>query len=132
MAGCAASANPYGGGSHPAGFWLGLWQGFIAPIAFLISLANHSIGIYAVHNAGAWYDFGFLFRDQHLLLGHARRPAAAPVEAPEVPVDRSRVGHSTGLNRPLDGLNRPLDGLNRPLDGAEPASRRAEPASRQG
>ncbi|MFN8099551.1 MAG: hypothetical protein U0Q21_14830 [Dermatophilaceae bacterium] len=89
MAGCAASANPYGGGSHPAGFWLGLWQGFIAPIAFLISLANHSIGIYAVHNAGAWYDFGFLFGISIFFSAtHAGRPRRRS-KRPEVPVDRS-------------------------------------------
>lgn len=90
MAACAASANPYaGGGPHPAGFWLGLWQGFIAPIAFLISLANHSIGIYAVHNAGAWYDFGFLFGISIFFSAtHAGRPRRRS-KRPEVPVDRS-------------------------------------------
>lgn len=57
---CAAGANPVSGGADPAGFWLGLWQGFIAPIAFLVSLFNHDVGIYEVHNSGAWYNFGFL------------------------------------------------------------------------
>ncbi|MBK6885133.1 MAG: hypothetical protein IPH03_00870 [Tetrasphaera sp.] len=57
---CAAGANPVPAGSHPAGFWLGLWQGFIAPIVVVISLFNHSVGIYEVHNTGAWYDVGFL------------------------------------------------------------------------
>ena len=37
-----------------------LWQGFIAPITFLVSLFNDSVGIYEVHNNGGWYDFGFL------------------------------------------------------------------------
>ena len=37
-----------------------LWQGFIAPIAFLVSLFNHNVGIYQVHNNGAWYDFGYI------------------------------------------------------------------------
>ena len=57
---CAAGADPAAGGSDSAGFWLGLWQGFIAPIAFLVSLFNHSVGIYEVHNNGAWYDFGYI------------------------------------------------------------------------
>jgi hypothetical protein len=43
-----------------AGFWLGLWQGFIAPFTFIVSLFNDSVAIYAVHNTGGWYDFGFL------------------------------------------------------------------------
>jgi hypothetical protein len=60
LAGCAAAANPAAGDSDSAGFWLGLWQGFIAPIAFLVSLFNHDVGIYEVHNNGAWYDFGYI------------------------------------------------------------------------
>ena len=58
--GCAAGANPVADGGIGPGFWLGLWQGFIAPIAFVVSLFNHAVGIYEVHNSGAWYDFGFL------------------------------------------------------------------------
>lgn len=60
LAGCAAAANPGAGGSDAPGFWLGLWQGFIAPIAFLVSLFNHNVGIYEVHNNGAWYDCGYI------------------------------------------------------------------------
>lgn len=48
------------GGADLAGFWLGLWQGLISPIAFIVSLFNHNVGIYEVHNNGGWYDFGFL------------------------------------------------------------------------
>lgn len=43
-----------------AGFWLGLWQGFIAPFVFVASLFKGSLGIYEVHNNGAWYNFGYL------------------------------------------------------------------------
>lgn len=60
LAGCAAGANPVAAGGSAPGFRLGLWQGFIAPIAFLVSLFNHAVGIDEVHNGGAWYDFGFL------------------------------------------------------------------------
>src|SRR6516225_3626422 len=41
-----------------AGFWL--WQGFIAPFVFVASLFKGSLGIYEVHNNGAWYNFGYL------------------------------------------------------------------------
>ena len=44
-----------------AGFWLGLWQGFIAPFVFLISLFIPNLNIYEVLNNGAFYNFGYLF-----------------------------------------------------------------------
>ena len=44
-----------------AGFWLGLWQGFIAAFVFVASLFKSNLGIYEVHNNGAWYNFGYLF-----------------------------------------------------------------------
>jgi hypothetical protein len=42
------------------GFFKGLWQGFIAPVAFVVSLFSDHIRIYAFPNAGTWYDFGFM------------------------------------------------------------------------
>ena len=43
-----------------AGFWQGLWQGFIAPFTFLVSLFSDAVLVYEVHNNGNWYNFGFL------------------------------------------------------------------------
>ena len=43
------------------GFWTGLWQGFIAPFVFVISLFKSGLNIYEVHNNGAWYNLGYLF-----------------------------------------------------------------------
>lgn len=65
LVGCTAAAISPGapgvsGGGESAGFWLGLWQGFIAPLVFLVSLFNHSLGIYEVNNVGSWYNFGYL------------------------------------------------------------------------
>jgi len=65
MAGCAAAPNsmvdtPDEEGTV-AGFWTGIWHGIIAPIAFIISLFNENVGMYAIHNNGGWYNFGFLF-----------------------------------------------------------------------
>jgi len=64
LAACAASGNDFTGTASatrgPVGFWWGLWQGFIAPFAFIVSLFNSNVGIYEVHNSGGWYDFGFL------------------------------------------------------------------------
>jgi hypothetical protein len=47
-------------GPAPAGFWLGLWQGLISPITFLISLFTSQVNVYEVQNNGSWYDFGFM------------------------------------------------------------------------
>jgi hypothetical protein len=44
-----------------AGFWQGLWHGIISPFAFIVSLFSDNVGIYAVHNNGNWYNFGFMF-----------------------------------------------------------------------
>jgi hypothetical protein len=43
-----------------AGFWLGLWQGLISPITFVISLFKPGVRLYEVHNNGNWYNFGFV------------------------------------------------------------------------
>jgi hypothetical protein len=42
------------------GFFAGFWHGFIAPVAFVTSLFSDHVRIYAVPNAGRWYDFGFM------------------------------------------------------------------------
>ncbi len=83
LAGCAATAQPDAVGSAPgaAGFWLGLWQGFIAPIAFLVSLFNRSVGIYEVNNTGGWYDFGFLAGISVFFSGPAGRRRARRIRA---------------------------------------------------
>ena len=65
LVGCAPGPNQSKGTANDrdvvAGFWLGLWQGFIAPFVFLASLFKNNLGIYEVHNNGAWYNFGYLF-----------------------------------------------------------------------
>lgn len=65
LAGCAAGPNQFKGTASErgvvAGFWLGLWQGLIAPFAFVVSLFKSNLAIYEVHNNGAWYNFGYLF-----------------------------------------------------------------------
>ena len=43
-----------------AGFWLGLWHGFIALFTFIVSLLNDNVGVYEAHNNGGWYNFGFI------------------------------------------------------------------------
>ena len=59
LAACAAHQS--GGAVEPAGpgFLLGLWHGFIFPVAWVISLFADKIAVYAVPNNGGWYDFGY-------------------------------------------------------------------------
>lgn len=52
--------NTPGNEGKIAGFWLGLWHGFISPITFFLSLFMKSISFYEVHNNGGWYNFGFV------------------------------------------------------------------------
>jgi len=60
LAGCAATAaGVVLPGPDRPGFWLGLWHGLILPIAFLVSLFNDHVAVYAVPNAGHLYDLGF-------------------------------------------------------------------------
>lgn len=44
----------------PAGFWMGLWHGFIALFTFVISLFTDSVSLYEINNNGNWYNFGFI------------------------------------------------------------------------
>ncbi len=57
LGGCAAQPA---GTPGTAAFWSGLWHGLVAPIAFIVSLFNEDVRMYAFPNAGRWYDFGFL------------------------------------------------------------------------
>jgi len=59
LAACAAGSNPEVS-ADGAGFWLGLWHGFISPVTFVISLFSDNVNLYEVHNNGNWYDFGFV------------------------------------------------------------------------
>ena len=58
-------------GPDPAGFWLGLWQGFIVPVTFVISLFTDDVSIYEVKNSGNWYDFGYVLGISAVLGGGA-------------------------------------------------------------
>ena len=62
-AGCAPSAGLLHSGAvspDAAGFWKGLWHGFIVLFTFVISLFRDDVGIYEVHNTGALYNLGFV------------------------------------------------------------------------
>lgn len=61
---CLPSANPMASqalnGAHPAGFLLGLWQGVIVWVSFIVSLFDPAVSVYEVHNNGWAYNLGFV------------------------------------------------------------------------
>ncbi|NLN05710.1 MAG: hypothetical protein GX166_13055 [Clostridiaceae bacterium] len=52
-----------GDGKHneenKAGFFWGVWHGWIAPISLIGGIFNKDLRVYEVANTGWWYDFGF-------------------------------------------------------------------------
>lgn len=58
LSGCAQSMTGVNAG--PAGFFSGLWHGFICVFSLIGHLFNEDIAIYQTPNNGGWYDFGFL------------------------------------------------------------------------
>lgn len=44
---------------RPAGFFWGIWHGWIAPISLIWQVFNSSVRIYEANNTGWWYDLGF-------------------------------------------------------------------------
>src|SRR5215470_1750818 len=65
LVGCAPGPNQFKGTANErnvlAGFWLGVWHGFIAPFVFVLSLFTSKFSVYEIHNNGAWYNLGYLF-----------------------------------------------------------------------
>lgn len=59
LAACAAHQVPEAVHPGAPGFWLGLWHGFIFPVAFFLSLVLHDVSVYAVPNNGLFYNIGY-------------------------------------------------------------------------
>lgn len=61
LTGCADTVTFEAARTHQSvGFWHGLWHGMILPFAWVGSLFDGSISIYAIYNNGGGYDFGFM------------------------------------------------------------------------
>ena len=56
---CVAKQSSTAVQATAPGFWLGVWHGFIFPVAWIVSLFTDDIAVYAVPNNGGWYDFGY-------------------------------------------------------------------------
>ena len=59
LSACAATQAADAVAPDTPGFLLGLWHGFIFPVAWVVSLFADRVAIYAVPNNGGWYDFGY-------------------------------------------------------------------------
>lgn len=58
LSGCLpgdGSATP----ADPAGFFWGIWHGWLAPVSLVLSIFKPSLALYEVHNTGFFYDLGF-------------------------------------------------------------------------
>lgn len=58
LTGCIPGDGTYSP-ADPAGFFWGIWHGWVAPISLIVSLFRENIQIYEPNNTGFWYDFGF-------------------------------------------------------------------------
>jgi hypothetical protein len=58
LTGCVPGDGTYTS-ENPAGFFWGIWHGWIAPISLVMGLFNKNIRIYEIVNTGWLYDFGF-------------------------------------------------------------------------
>ena len=43
----------------PAGFWTGIWHGWVAPVSLIVGIFDKDIRIYEPQNKGWSYDAGF-------------------------------------------------------------------------
>jgi hypothetical protein len=55
-----SSCAPKGYESNEAGFFSGIWHGFIIIFSLIGKVFGANIGIYAEHNTGFFYWFGFI------------------------------------------------------------------------
>ncbi len=57
LSGCMA--HNYSVNQSPAGFFIGIWHGWLAPLVLLLKLFNAKYTIFASHNTGFGYELGF-------------------------------------------------------------------------
>ncbi len=58
VSGCFPGTNAYSPFER-AGFFAGVWHGWIAPLSLIVGIFNHDVRIYEPFNSGWWYDFGY-------------------------------------------------------------------------
>jgi hypothetical protein len=58
LTGCFPGTNIYSP-REPAGFFSGIWHGWIAPVSLIVGLFRPEVRIYEPYNTGWFYDLGF-------------------------------------------------------------------------
>jgi len=58
LSACAPGMTDHGPDKR-AGFFWGIWHGWIAPVSLIISLFRPEVSIYEPNNTGFGYDLGF-------------------------------------------------------------------------
>jgi hypothetical protein len=58
LSGCFPGGGTYDRQS-PAGFFSGIWHGWIAPFSLIAGIFNSDVRVYEPNNTGWFYDFGF-------------------------------------------------------------------------
>ncbi len=58
LSGCFPGDNRFQERSS-AGFFWGIWHGWIAPFSLIVGFFNPAVRVYEPMNTGWWYDLGF-------------------------------------------------------------------------
>jgi hypothetical protein len=59
LVGCVPGGDSYTS-EDPAGFFSGIWHGWIAPVCLVWGFFDPTVRIYeGLNNTGWWYDFGY-------------------------------------------------------------------------
>jgi hypothetical protein len=58
LTGCFPGGASYSA-VEPAGFFSGIWHGWIAPLSLVVGIFSDHVRVYEPFNTGWWYDFGF-------------------------------------------------------------------------
>jgi hypothetical protein len=45
--------------TNTAGFFWGIWHGWLAPLSLIIGIFDKNIRLYEINNTGWWYDLGY-------------------------------------------------------------------------
>ena len=59
LSACVPGSDMFVGEDNTAGFFMGVWHGWIAPFSLIFGFFNDTSRIYEPNNTGWWYDFGF-------------------------------------------------------------------------
>ncbi len=122
---CAATQQADAVAPGAPGFLLGLWHGFIFPVAWIVSLFVPNVAVYAVPNNGGWYDFGYFLgivvfgvgaRKSHDRLPRPRRPGEGLMQRAALSTRAApRLSRPVSTRRREDAMELQQRGPHRPF-----------------